>query len=61
MDEDKLFENEFELLELSFRAVKPQKVKNDWDHWDEADSAWYEDYMRKRKLEEMKRKDDLNK
>lgn len=62
MDEDKVFENEMELLELSFRSAKPQKSSNDWDRWssDIDDSEWYIEYMRKRRLEKLKEEDDLN-
>jgi hypothetical protein len=69
MDEDKVFEDEMELLELSFKSAKPQKAKNDWDYagagyrhddrWDDDDKFWSE-YMRNRKLEALKEEDDLN-
>jgi hypothetical protein len=62
MDEDKVFEMEMELLELSFKSAKPPKVKNDWDRWQQYDNdeEWLYEYTRKRKLEELKKEDDLN-
>lgn len=61
MDEDKLFENEMELVELSFKSAKPPKVQNDWDRWyNDDDETWHQEYWRKRKLERMKEEDDLN-
>lgn len=57
MDKDKVFEDEMELLELSFRSSKSLKVNNDWDHWYEAEEWLYE--LRKKRLDKL-RKDDLN-